>query len=399
MNHIDKHNEWLEEWRQIPHGDVSPQLQKVLSADTIQIPALSDKIPLEQTPEFYKIIEYYNIFKDKRYDVLDILEVGERCRDLYGFVLKLFAFKKIEISWAENVEKFCDGCMNLWDKYHLNLKSIDTYYDEIVQTVFRPLWVNKTNPFVKRQMYKFLSAYSLMKQAFAGVEREAENVELQERERYFTHLKGTMEIVLRDLPWKNLERVIIALLHDVLEDIPEYNYDVIKSIYGEYIADGVQALSKIDLKTEKTLRENLWKILDDKQLAEYDHGDEQTRKNLVNTAKKLRNKKYFWHLGERGDDGKYLLNDDYLAVKFADRIHNLSTLKGMPIKKIIFKLEQTTDYFRDVALQRMPEAYDLMREKIIDVHSYLHSQGEVFDIMEKWPKRVKPEEQTVEEIK
>gem|GEM_PF-6731533 len=155
------------------------------------------------------------------------------------------------------MEKFCDSFLKLREEHHLNLKSIDAYYDEIVQEVFRPLGLNKNNPFVKRQMYKFLSAYSLMKQAFAGVEREAENVELQERERYFTHLKGTMEIVLKDLPDANIERVIIALLHDVLEDIPEYTYDVIKAIYGKYIADGVQALSKIDLKTEKTLRENL----------------------------------------------------------------------------------------------------------------------------------------------
>gem|GEM_PF-5426685 len=69
-----------------------------MSADTITISALADKVPLESTPEFYQIIEYYNIFKNETYDVLDILDVGERCRDLYGFVLKLFAFKKIEFS-------------------------------------------------------------------------------------------------------------------------------------------------------------------------------------------------------------------------------------------------------------------------------------------------------------
>lgn len=44
-----------------------------------------------------------------------------------------------------------------------------------------------------------------------------------------------MEIVLRELPNPNINKIIIALLHDIQEDLPEYE-DVIQRIYGDYIA-------------------------------------------------------------------------------------------------------------------------------------------------------------------
>jgi len=68
----------------------------------------------------------------------------------------------------------------------------------------------------------------------------------------------------------------------------------------------------------------------------------------------------------------------------------------MPIEKIKAKLTQTTQYFREVALERMPDAYDLMREEIKDVHTYLHAQGDAFDVMDKWPEREKKEEEKIQ---
>jgi (p)ppGpp synthase/HD superfamily hydrolase len=52
-----------------------------------------------------------------------------------------------------------------------------------------------------------------------------------------------MEIILRDLDNPNLNKILIALLHDIQEDMPEYA-DSVRIIYGDYIADGVNALSK-----------------------------------------------------------------------------------------------------------------------------------------------------------
>jgi len=39
-----------------------------------------------------------------------------------------------------------------------------------------------------------------------------------------------MEILLRDLDKPNLDKIIIALLHDVKEDLPQYA-EIIKTIY------------------------------------------------------------------------------------------------------------------------------------------------------------------------
>jgi (p)ppGpp synthase/HD superfamily hydrolase len=56
-----------------------------------------------------------------------------------------------------------------------------------------------------------------------------------------------MEIILREFEDPNLNKILIALLHDVQEDIPEYA-DTIRNFYGDYIADGVNELSKKDRK-------------------------------------------------------------------------------------------------------------------------------------------------------
>ncbi|MBU0626943.1 hypothetical protein KKG31_00055 [Patescibacteria group bacterium] len=73
-------------------------------------------------------------------------------------------------------------------------------------------------------------------------------------------------------------------------------------------------------------------------------------------AKERRNQDYFGHLSE--------LNDDYLAVKMADRIHNLRTMDNFSSKKIYYKLRETEKYFFHVAKERMPEAYFIMKNEV-----------------------------------
>jgi (p)ppGpp synthase/HD superfamily hydrolase len=45
-----------------------------------------------------------------------------------------------------------------------------------------------------------------------------------------------MDIIIRELPNLNLDKILIALLHDVQEDLPEYA-DSIRVIYGDDIAN------------------------------------------------------------------------------------------------------------------------------------------------------------------
>jgi (p)ppGpp synthase/HD superfamily hydrolase len=169
-----------------------------------------------------------------------------------------------------------------------------------------------------------------------------------------------MEIILRELPnpggneeKPNIKKLILALLHDVQESFPEYA-DVVRKIYGDYIADGVNELSKKDWRLYLTEEE---KMLCKKDLSEqkklfhevrhtliHQHADmaftsadkisedeiidameekqlrrhkilEARIKPFMDVCKKRRDHDYFGHLDE--------LNDDCLDVKFADRIHNL----------------------------------------------------------------------------
>lgn len=220
-------------------------------------------------------------------------------------------------------------------KYVQKLRSVDKYYDEILRAIYYPQWLSKKDEEVKKEMYRFEQAYSLMKLAFENEKRDS-------GERYFEHLKWVMEILLRELPNPNLDKIIIALLHDVQEDLPEYA-DVVRIIYGNYIADGVEALSKKD-----------WKLyLNESGIKELEECiDDEYRKKIEGAAKDRRNEDYFGHLDN--------LNDDYLDVKLADRIHNLRDMNGVTKEKAIRKVRETEKYFLDIAKNRNPKAYELI---------------------------------------
>lgn len=275
----------------------------------------------------------------------------------------------------------------LTNKYMQKLRSLEKYYDEIIRTVYRPQWLSKMNPEVRDEMYLFEQAYSLMKVAFKNEKRDS-------WERYFEHLKWVMEIILRELPNPNLNKILIALLHDVQEDIPEYA-DMVRKIYGDYIADGVNELSKKDWKiyisdteketccplldeqeklfdeVRKTLTEQhtdkaftapnkikeseLIDAMDTHQLERYTKLQTQI-KPFENIAKERRNEDYFGHLDQ--------LNDDYLDVKFADRIHNLRDMSWVTKEKAMRKIVETEKYFLSVAEKRNPIAYTLMLHEI-----------------------------------
>lgn len=226
-----------------------------------------------------------------------------------------------------------------------------------------------------------------MRMAFNDKHRES-------GEKYFRHLEGTMEIVLRELPNPSIEKVLIALLHDVIEDVPEY-VDVIRKFYGDKIADGVNALSKKDWKLYMTPEEKketqssideqedilnqarktftdsyadraytapskikekeLIKVMNDEQRHRYLQLKKET-KPYEEEAKRRREKDYFGHLRT--------LENDILDVKFADRLHNLRDTAGIDRKKALNNVRVTKEYFLDVARERNRTAYRLMVDEI-----------------------------------
>lgn len=234
--------------------------------------------------------------------------------------------------------------------YSVGPRSIDFYREEILDRLYSGEHFSQER--IEQDMEMFDSAYALMKQAFNG--RNRMTMEGNSKERYFTHLQSVMEIVLKELPGANMERIVIALLHDVLEDIPGYSYDTLCTIYGEYIAHAVLYLSKKDRR----------EYLSDQEKLVYDAADDEGKDILKYKAKERRNEEYFGHLSE--------LNDDCLAVKFADRIHNLRTMENFSLGKVRRKITETEKYFLPVAKERMPDAYVLLVQEIKKLRDFAY---------------------------
>lgn len=355
------------------------------------IPSIFIKqVPLDSKfydmPVFEILIDKFNEIYDKKYSFDQILYSKSRFRAFYDFVFSLTLSWKLKIKeW--NLNNFMLKLEELQDEYSQNARSIDKYYDEIVETIYYPQWLTKKSEKVKQAMYYFEQAYSLMKLVFEKEERDS-------GERYFEHLKWVMEIILRDLDNPNLNKILIALLHDIQEDMPEYA-DSVRIIYGDYIADGVNSLSKRPRENYLTSEElnGCWcylqekkamfdivakriikkypdksfiseKKIKEKELILYMTEEELQKyrliedilKPFVEKTKERRNQDYFGHLDE--------LNDDYLDVKLADRIHNLRDMDARNKEKILRKIEETEKYFMEVAKRRNPKAYKILCEEI-----------------------------------
>jgi (p)ppGpp synthase/HD superfamily hydrolase len=249
----------------------------------------------------------------------------------------------------KTIGDFIQAFEDLQIKYMQNVRSIEKYNDEIVRRIYYPHGLTKKDSIVREDMYLFEQAYSLVKLVFKDKKRE-------DQRRYFEHLKGTMEITLRELPNPNLNKLIIALLHDIVEDIPGYE-NVIREIYGDYIANGVEVLSKKEWESYLTTEE-----AEEYAITE----DNKRKKELKEIGTERRNEDYFGHLDQ--------LNDDYLDIKIADRLHNLRDMKHLTIKKIEKKLEETKKYFLHVAEKRNPTAYALLMTEVKNLENLLQEK-------------------------
>ncbi len=352
---------------------------------------MEDNMEIENTYVFKFLLSYFNKAHWKNLSPNNLLYSRSSFDAFIEFVLACI-LKRYLIIQEQCENQFLLGVKQLRQKYNQNLRSIDIYYDLIVEKIFYPKWLTKKDPEVREQMYFFDQAYSLMKIAFKDNKRES-------GERYFEHLKWVMDIIIRELPNLNLDKILIALLHDVQEDLPEYA-DSIRVIYGDDIANWVNALSKkprenylieepftkedIDIckkylkeknailkntaekmikkypeksfMAEKKIREkDLIIYMNDEQLEKYKLLEKQM-KPFVDIAKKKRNEDYFWKLDK--------LKENELAVKFADRMHNLRDMEWLTREKAIRKVNETKIYFLHVAKEKNSAAYNLMMNAI-----------------------------------
>ena len=349
----------------------------------IVVKEIPEKGEIEDTYVFKHLLKQFNKVYWKNLNTKKLLYSR---LDFDGFMsfIELCLVKRYLIINKECEHAFFISREKLRQKYAQNLSSVQIYYDEIVNACYED---GRENEKVRNEMTFFVQAYSLGKALFINEKRES-------WERYFEHLKWVMEIVLRELPKPNLNKILIALLHDIQEDLPEYA-DVVRIIYKDYIADGVNALSKKDWKLYLTAaeKENNKQYLDEqeslfnevRELLIKKHSDRSftapskiKESELINAmnenqlerniklqihikpleiiAKERRNEEYFGHLDK--------LNDDYLDVKLADRIHNLRDVSWITKEKALRKIAETEKYFLSVSEKRNPTAYGLIMREI-----------------------------------
>ena len=298
---------------------------------------------IENSEIFQFVLKIFNEWSIIKYNFEDIKINWDLSINFYNLMEKLIVLWSIKIK-KKILNDFLLYKKKLKQELWLNLKDMNIFYNDILKIIFKNNQYNNNKEAIKEMMLDFECAYPLMKKIFLWRER-------MERQNwkaiwYFEHLKWVMKICLYELPNPNLNKIIIALLHDSLEDIPWFTYNTIDSIFWEYIAKWVLHLTKKHWnfylnEKEKELLWELWSEFYDKY------------KKL---AKDRRREDYFGSMKT--------LNDNYLDVKLADRIHNLRTLDHMPSHKIEKKIKESEKYFLELSKKRNYNAYVIIKEEI-----------------------------------
>ncbi len=252
----------------------------------------------------------------------------------------------------------------------LSLLKKEKWIDKILSQVKERVFWNKLDDSnveeFKEFVRKFTSLYYLMKDKFADVERSS-------WERYFEHLREVVNNVL-DLPNPNTDKILIAIAHDSIEDTNK-TFEWLAEDYWLDVALAVESISKMSVDDFM-----------DKSIL-----DETERKKQ---AKSKRNDAYFWHLTSFATfkkhikeiaEGKWInLTDERLEqitrnaldVKFADRIHNLTTeWDPNNLEKVKRKLEETKKYFLNIAKEVNQVAYDKIQSLVLVLEIRLHNAG------------------------
>ena len=155
-------------------------------------------------------------------------------------------------------------------------------------------------------------AYNAAKDAFRDVQRD-------NGDRYFEHLRGTSLIQIAYLRVKNFHLIASCLLHDTVEDIPSWTIERIRMAFGDEIALNVDWVTKPRL-------ENF-------------------------SSEKERDKAYYARFP--------LAPRDFWLIKLPDRLHNLMTLWPYSQEKIARKIEETKIYYLPYAEQHLILLHEL----------------------------------------
>ncbi len=177
---------------------------------------------------------------------------------------------------------------------HNDFVEIDRRFDELIEKL------EKANPKVDT---------ALVRRAFAICKNAHLNQQRKSGEPYVVH---PLEVahVLADMEL-DATAIISGLLHDCIEDT-EVTYSFIESEFGKDVADVVEGVTKLEKLS--------FSSLEDQQV-------ENVRKMLLAMAQDVR----------------------VILIKLADRLHNMRTLKYMPVEKQLIKAKETLDVYAPLA--------------------------------------------------
>ncbi len=236
----------------------------------------------------------------------------------------------------------------------------EKWVDKILNSVKEKIFWNDLNAEnideFKTFVREFTSLYYLLKNKFAEIERST-------WERYFEHLREVVNNVL-NLPNPNTKKVLIAIAHDSIEDTNK-TFEWLSEDYWYDVALAVQAISK-----------EPWKKYQDISI----ENEAERTKN----AKKQRNAVYFWHLQSFEAFKSHIANlakekwiqlteeklieiaMNALDVKFADRIHNLSTQwNPNDLEQVRKKIIETNEFFLVITQETNMVAYEQIKRLIL----------------------------------
>lgn len=233
----------------------------------------------------------------------------------------------------------------LWKILHKNDEiKLRKYSKMIFDKVYKNKEIN--NPLVQKGMKLFQTAFIEMEWLFWNMPRRSGWWKTG-----FDHLLWVLGNIL-EWPNPTIEKCIIAMLHDSIEDIAWYTANHIKNVYWENIANSVNNMAKepLDYYIKRDWFDNI----------ELNKLEDKNRNELTNEiTRKTRREHYYGNISNRWENE--------IEIKFADRLNSLETMyyhndetnkQEVDKQYLIKKLWETEKYFL------IPE----LKSKVSDFH-------------------------------